>query len=151
MARPDITATITRTDLGLSNLVLDGGLTAGRRFYLLEGFRLPETVSEVHYPTPSKWFAGSSPTSKRLAQTNMVIPVEVVETSIPLLLTAVDELEAALTQLSYTIAVSIAGNVTTWRCFAGTVTPYNGDVRPDDIEEFTGYYIGTVDAKPIPV
>lgn len=104
-----ITLTIDRSSLGLLPLTIND---TGTGTYVLQALN-PGTRVRDNAVATSRWLDGGQLVSSRVDLVTLDLVVRINAASVPAVLTAADDLDAALGQFGYTITQAVSGAITT--------------------------------------
>lgn len=144
----DVGLSITRTQLGLAALVIGGN--RDELVSVVGGtIARPARSHRLTYADPSPFVPGSLVTASVAEHTNLAFKLQVLGATDAGVASAVAAVEAALSQFSYRVTLTLRGSSSTWKADAGQLTP--DQLTPGDALSQRRVYQVTIPVYPHPV
>ena len=145
-----MTTTVVIEQTG-DDYTIHGSKDAGTPSLVRDGLQEPAPVFVVDMGAPAMFLHGDAPTSRRRPNAVLGMLVRVESATETAHKTAVAALRAAVEQFQYNTTITKTGSATTWRCYAGTVTPVGGARIVDTTGLIVERYNVTIPVHPIEV
>lgn len=128
--------------------VIHGSKAAGTPSLVRDGLQPPAPGPVLEYAGTAKWIDGDAPVSKRKPNTSIGMLIRFEAASEAALKTAVTALRTKLDALTFETTIALGASSTTWKCYAGTISPVPNTRVVDTTGLIVERYVVTIPVHP---